>query len=119
MPTNTVNWFEIATATPEKAMAFYGGLFGWTFDTADPSYAIVDCGEGAAVSGGIAAAEGVPTYAIPSVMVDDVAAACERAAELGGSVLGEPQTTPHGLAFAYVGDLDGNRIGLYTPPPAA
>jgi predicted enzyme related to lactoylglutathione lyase len=120
MPSNTVNWFEIATATPEKAMAFYGKLFGWTFNTELPTYALVDCGEGAPTGGGIATAEpGTAPYAIPSVMVDDVAAICDRAAELGGSILAEPQTMPTGLTFAYVGDLDGNRIGLYSPPPAA
>ncbi len=116
MPNNTVNWFEIATATPEKSMAFYGSLFGWTYDTADPSYAIVDCGADGVINGGIAAAEGGTPYAIPSVEVDDVAGACQRAAELGGQVLAEPQQMPTGLTFAYIGDLDGNRIGLYSRP---
>ncbi|MCF6471614.1 hypothetical protein FAF44_24930 [Nonomuraea sp. MG754425] len=32
---NTVAWFEVATADPEGAERFYGGLFGRTFAAAD------------------------------------------------------------------------------------
>lgn len=122
--TNPVNWFEIATPAPEKAKAFYGELFGWTFsaDDTDPTmnYSIVDCGPDTPIKGGLAGTGGaVPNYAIPCVMVADVAAACQRAAELGGTVLVEPQAAPNGLVYAHLGDLDGNHIGVYSPPPAA
>lgn len=122
--TNPVNWFEIATPSPEKAKAFYGELFGWTFsaDDTDPDtdYSIVDCGPDTPIKGGIFGTGGaMPNYAVPCVMVGDVAAACQRAAELGGSVLVEPQTAPNGLTFAHLRDLDGNHIGVYSPPPAA
>lgn len=124
MTTNPVNWFEITAADADRAMRFYGDLFGWTYskDPGDPAgaYNIVDCGTDAPIQGGITAREGdLPAYAIPCVMVGDVAATCTRAAELGGAVLVEPVKVPTGLVFAHIADADGNRIGVYSPPPAA
>ena len=45
---NPVTWFEIHTANPERAKAFYGAVFGWTFDDAAPGYTMIGLGEGAA-----------------------------------------------------------------------
>ncbi|MEM7140360.1 MAG: VOC family protein [Actinomycetota bacterium] len=115
-----IGWFEIAASDTEKAEAFYGGIFGWSFqsDPNVPSYRIHDAGE-TGVSGGITTAvAGVPdTYAIFSVMVPDVAAACGRVAELGGRVLVGPETVEgNGLVFANLEDPDGNHFGVFTPP---
>jgi predicted enzyme related to lactoylglutathione lyase len=53
------------------------------------------------------------------VQVPDVAAACVRVVELGGTVVMPKQSTPFGLDFAYVADPDGSTFGVWTPPPAA
>ena len=54
-----------------------------------------------------------------SVMVPDVAATCDRVAELGGRVLIGPETVEGaGLVFANLEDPDGNHFGVFTPPAA-
>jgi predicted enzyme related to lactoylglutathione lyase len=114
-----VAWFEIGATDTAKAEAFYGSLFGWEFSDGPtgPVYRMAEAGEGPC--GGITTAEkGLPaSYAIFSVQVPDVAATCERLAELGGRVLVGPAEVPGvGLVYANVEDPDGNHFGLFTPP---
>lgn len=116
--TNPVNWFEIATTDREKAKAFYGELLGWSYSALD-DYTIVDCGDDAPIQGGIVElGGGAPTYAMPFAMVADVAATCARAAELGATVVVEPEAQPNGIVLAHLRDLDGNLVGVYSAPPA-
>lgn len=66
----------------------------------------------------IGSSSGVGTGSIqPSVQVEDVAAAVERALEADGSVHLGAATHDWGT-FAIVVDPDGNRLGLYTPATA-
>lgn len=117
--TNPVNWFEIATTDREKARAFYGELFGWSYSAIE-DYTIVDCGEGAPIQGGIVElGGGAPTYAMPFTMVADVPATCQKAADLGATVVHGPETQPNGIVLAHLRDLDGNLVGVYAPPPEA
>ena len=114
-----IGWFEIAASDTAKAESFYGDIFGWSFDDGPtgPVYRITEAGGG--VSGGVTTAQaGLPsTYAIFSVIVPDVAASCERIAELGGRVLVGPEVMGEtGLVFANVEDPDGNHFGVFTPP---
>ncbi len=116
-----VGWFEIAASDPAKAESFYGDLFNWSFEDGPtgPAYRIVDTGAGPA--GGVTMAQaGLPTnYAIFSIVVPDVAATCDRIAELGGKVLLGPETMDEtGLVFANVEDPSGNHFGVFCPPQA-
>lgn len=112
-----VTWFEIHTADPERAKAFYGGVFGWTFDEAMPGYSMISAGEGAPIGGGIADSKGeYPSDAVFNVQVPDVAAAAALVVEHGGSVVTDVQSTPYGLSFAYVANPDGAVFGLWCPP---
>ena len=114
---NPVTWFEIHTADPERAKAFYGGVFGWTFDDSLPGYSMVGLGDGAPIAGGIAHSDGqYPSEAVFNVQVPDVPAAVDRVVEHGGSVVAATQTTPYGLSFAYVANPDGSVFGLWCPP---
>ncbi len=119
--TAPVGWFEIAGSDTAKTEQFYGDLFGWTFgESPMPSYRIVEAGQGP--GGGITTADpSLPEhYAIFSIMVSDVAATCNRIAELGGRVLLGPAEVPEsgGLVFANVEDIDGNHFGVFCPPSA-
>jgi predicted enzyme related to lactoylglutathione lyase len=116
--TNPVNWFEIGVSDVEKSKAFYADLLGWRY-TAEGDYTIVDCGDGSPIQGGMYAPGGGRTWALPYVNVPDVAAACERATELGAVVGYGPETQPNGIVVAHFRDLDGNLVGLYSMPPAA
>lgn len=118
---NPVAWFEIASTDTVKAREFYGSMFGWTSEEmpgdGEMEYHIVSAGDGP--QGGITKAGGeTPTYAIFFVAVPDCAAACQQAAELGGTVVSEPVVMDGGLSVAYLADLDGNHIGVFTPPTA-
>jgi uncharacterized protein len=117
-----VAWFEIATDDPETARSFYGELFGWTFDLQGP-YSMITTGPDHPLKGGIQDTSaplppGTPqSYAIPCVLVPDVAATCGRLEDLGGKVTVGATETPQGLVYALVNDPSGNLIGLFSPPP--
>ena len=114
---NPVSWFEIHTADAERAKAFYGGVFGWTFDDSLPGYSLVQMGDGAPIGGGIAHTDGSsPNDAVFNVQVPDVAAAVAAVKEHGGSVVADVDATPIGLTFAYVANPDGAVFGLWCPP---
>lgn len=112
-----VTWFEIHTADPDRAKAFYGGVFGWAFDDSMPGYSMIQLGDGAPIGGGIAHSGGdYPNDAIFNVQVPDVPAALAAVREHGGSVVADTQTTPFGLSFAYAANPDGAVFGIWCPP---
>ncbi|MGN6409495.1 MAG: VOC family protein [Curtobacterium sp.] len=107
-----VDYFEIGTAQPDEARAFYGPLFGWRFGEPSPvGYRMVD-GE----RGGMwdTSTTGGGTWAIFYVRVDDVASAVEQAVGLGGSVL-LPLVDNGAIEFAHLQDPVGNRFGVWRP----
>ena len=116
--TNPVTWFEIHTADPERAKAFYGGAFGWTFDDeSTPGYTMILQGDGAPIGGGIATTEdGAPSDAVFNIQVPDVAEALNAVKQHGGSVVVDAQTAPTGLSFGYAANPDGAVFGLWCPP---
>lgn len=116
---NPVTWFEIHSADPDRAKAFYGSVFGWSFDDSMPDYSMIDLGDGAAIGGGIAHNDGkYPNDATFLVQVPDVAAALESVAEHGGSVVADAQKTDFGLTFGYAANPDGSVFGVWCPPAA-
>ena len=116
-PTNPVTWFEIHTADPDRAKAFYGGVFGWTFDDSAPGYTFIQQGDGAPIGGGIAhTGGGAPNDAVFNIQVADVAESLAAVKEHGGSIVAEADKTPTGLTFGYAANPDGSVFGLWTPP---
>jgi uncharacterized protein len=116
---NTVAWFQIGTDEPEAAQEFYGGLFGWNVvpDPNSQGYDLVSYPGTEHPVGGIAHTGGAAdNHATFLVLVEDVAAVCASAEQLGGKVLNPPVTTPDGLVFAHLLDRSGNRFGVFTPP---
>jgi uncharacterized protein len=116
---NGIGWFEIGTDDPAAAERFYGDVFGWTVahdDTksTDPAYQIFTTG---GLPGGLFATKGeMPNYAVFTVLVDDVAAACARAEAAGGRIQRPPSVNPVGVTFAHVLDPGGNHFAVFTPP---
>jgi predicted enzyme related to lactoylglutathione lyase len=118
---NTVAWFQIGTDQPEAAQEFYGGLFGWNVvpDPNSQGYDLISYPGTGQPAGGIMHTEGATAnHATFLVLVEDVAAVCAQAEQLGGKVLNPPVKTPDGLVFADLLDRSGNRFGVFTPPPA-
>jgi uncharacterized protein len=114
-----VAFFEVISAEPGRARAFYTGLFGWQAE-ADPAmggYALVDTGAGeGAIGGGIGPSmtpgdTGVKIY----MRVDDLDAYLERAEKLGGAKVAPPTDLPGDFGrFAILADPDGNPVGLWS-----
>jgi predicted enzyme related to lactoylglutathione lyase len=95
--TGPVVHLELHTADLAGAVAFYSELVGWPSQRVEAggrSYLALDLGGG--LSGGVVGC-GVqrPTW-LPYVAVPEVAAATERAEQLGAAVLLEPREGPAG-----------------------
>jgi predicted enzyme related to lactoylglutathione lyase len=128
--THDVVWWEIETPDPAGAQAFYGALFGWTFEPAfdDPGselgrdYWLIRK-DGTGVGGLQRAAPGQPP---PSagvrlyVQVDDLEASVSQAAGLGATVeRGRTLLGGDDFWFANVRDPQGISLGLWTSRPAS
>src|SRR3712207_9190654 len=88
---------ELHTAQLARARAFYGALCGWEPDrirTRAGSYLALELGGG--LGGGMVECGTRRPLWLPYVEVDDVAAATQRAPELGASVLLERRDGPGG-----------------------
>ena len=108
---------EIPSDDTEKARAFWGGLFGWTFEQyPGPSeYHMTRISEqtGAAISAE-PGKRGMRLY----LDVDDIKAGAARVKELGGEA-GEPMAVPSMGWFAVCKDVEGNEFGLWQSDPSA
>jgi uncharacterized protein len=113
-----VGFFELGVEDPERGRAFYGALFGWSFEPG-PS------GHGFHIStpnlpGGIHGGDpGASPYLF--FVVDDMDAALERVRELGGTVAGmeiegdaEQQATTGRFRICH--DDQGSPFGLHQRP---
>jgi uncharacterized protein len=109
-----LSWNELNIRDTEAAKAFYGAVFGWTFEDQDMgeagTYVTVSLGED--MVGGILnmAERGVPEQ-VPAhwqvyFAVEDTDATVEQAKERGGGVMVEPFDVPAGR-FAILTDPFG------------
>jgi uncharacterized protein len=85
-PDGVTSWVDVDAPDAEAAQAFYGGLFGWTFEQVSPDYAIARL-DGQDVAG-VGRGDGASwnTY----VAVDDASDAAARVREHGGDVISGP-----------------------------
>jgi predicted enzyme related to lactoylglutathione lyase len=114
---SAVTWFELHTADPERAKAFYGSVFGWSFDDSMPGYTMIQLGDGAPIGGGLVdSGSAYPNDAIFMIQVPDVAAAIDAVRVAGGSVITEAQSMPAGVTVGYVANPDGAVFGIWCPP---
>jgi predicted enzyme related to lactoylglutathione lyase len=122
--------FEIHTADPEKAIAFYTGLFGWTFQKYPMPHSywgVITGPEGTpGINGGMLPRMGPPPVDgqpvnswVTTVAVDSVDASFAKALELGGTVALPKMAIPHVGYVAYIKDVDGNIVGLHQADPGA
>ncbi|MFE3324453.1 VOC family protein [Streptomyces sp. NPDC059176] len=112
-----ISFFELGVDDATKARAFYGSLFGWTFDE-------VPSGTGFSITtrtvpGGV---HGADAEAGPYVFfrVDDLDAALVRVVELGGTVEGPDRESPDSVKrfgrFRFCRDDQGSPFGVHQPP---
>ena len=116
--------FEIQADEPERAIAFYSGLFGWKFTAWSGSeYWLIDTGsEGAGINGGLVRRRGPPPVALQSVNayvctigVDGLDETLERAVASGAAIAVPKQAIPGVGWLAYAKDPEGNIFGILQP----
>ncbi len=104
--------FEIGCRDSKGTQNFYARLFDWKINEQGPA-AMIDTGGG--ITGHITALGHEPHhYTIFYVQVDNVQAYLDKAKALGGKTLVPPVDLPNGT-FAWIGDPEGNTIGLWKP----
>jgi uncharacterized protein len=119
--------FEIHTENPERAIAFYEGMFGWRFsswegnaepywvvDTADPKQPDepgINGGMMRRMGGGPADGAAVNAW-VCTVGVASLDGSVESAQRLGGSIALPKLPVPGVGWLSYVKDPDGNILGL-------
>jgi predicted enzyme related to lactoylglutathione lyase len=119
-------WTELNTRDPEKAKAFYGAAFGWTFQAMpmgeDGTYWLATA-EGAEqptvgmfqMSGPYF--DGVPDHWLTYFGVDDIDARLAALPGLGGQILRPAWDIPGVGRIAIVRGASGAGEGWMTPPP--
>ena len=116
--------FEVIGKDPAGLRDYYGGLFGWEFDTSSPvseavsepmNYGFVDgntTSDGTGIPGGVGGGAGYDRHVIFYVGVPDVEAALRKAESLGGTRRLGPARAPTGLVVGHFTDPEGNLIGV-------
>lgn len=113
-------WIDLMQPDPDATMAFYRGLFGWTYEVRTPpeapsqyAYALLDGGTVGAVGGppGPDDPSGWTSY-IRVDSVDETVAAVEAN---GGKVLSPPMDIPRAGRVAQCADPEGALFGLWQP----
>lgn len=114
-------WIDLMTSDTGKAKAFYGELFGWTFETGDQEkYGgyIMAAKDGKPVAGMMQkdeATAGMPDMWSTYLRSDDAAATTQAAARHGGQVYVEPMDVPDQGRMAMIADATGASIGVWQP----
>ena len=110
---NPIVHFEIRSADPDAARAFYSELFGWSFSEAGmPDYSYVDSGvPTGTIPGGMSPLQGGNHMVTVFAGVADVNEALQRAVSLGGKVV-QPATSVPGVTFGLFADPQGNVVGV-------
>lgn len=127
--TNTAGrfcWYELMTTDTEAAKAFYGDVVGWgtqPADTPDMAYTLFTA-SACPVAGLMtlpedARAAGAPPMWVGYVAVEDVDAATERAAALGGGVHVPPADIAGVGRFSVIADPLGAVLVLFRSAMAA
>lgn len=107
-----LGYFTLDTPDIDRARAFYGALFGWTFDegASGPTYAHV---ADSAPAFGFSKVERKSDYPHLYFRVEDIAATCTRVCELGGRTAMTSESTT-GLSVV-VSDDQGTSFSLWQP----
>lgn len=111
-----LSWFEMGVGNPDRARAFFGGLFGWEFADERGGASIRTPNVPGGIHGGEEGHPGVYLF----FEVDDIDAALARVRELGGEAGGfdsseDPETEARFGRFVMCHDDQGVPFGLHQP----
>jgi predicted enzyme related to lactoylglutathione lyase len=118
-PAGVPCWIDVVQADPERTMAFYGDLFGWTYEIRTPAdaptryaYALLD-GLTVGGVGGPPASEADGRGWTMYVSVTSADEAVAAVAANGGRVLAPPTDIPRSGRVAVCTDPWGARFGVW------
>jgi predicted enzyme related to lactoylglutathione lyase len=116
---NPLAMFEIMADDQPTLTAFYGSVFGWSFDYDSAGYAYVHFPVATRhLLGGIGVAQpGVPGWERGTafyLQVPDLRATLDLVVKHGGAVVVEP-TSVDAYRFAMFTDIESNLIGIIEP----
>ncbi|GHB15170.1 hydroxylase [Streptomyces viridiviolaceus] len=116
--TGSPNWVDVGTPDIDGAASFYGGLFGWRFQSAGPGaggYGFFRL-DGRTVAGGM---QTTPEQGPPSWMVyfrsPDAEAAAKASEQARGGVLVRPTEVMGQGSMAILADRAGVPFGIWQP----
>ena len=114
-------WNELYTTDPDKAVAFYAGLAGFTDQPMDMgpmgTYHVLNF-DGKGRAGAMKSPmPDIPPHWLPYVQVEDADRTAERAKKLGGEIIVPPTDIPDIGRFAVLKDNQGAAIGILKPSP--
>ena len=122
MTHGTVRWTELNTHDAEKAMKFYGAMFGWTFDAmpmGDGNTYYLCNADGETAAGIFTMVDpmftGLPEHWFTYLAVADLGAALSQSDALGGRTMRPPFEIPGFGVLAIVADANGGVMGLIQP----
>ena len=115
-------WCDLATFDVERTLNYYRELFDWDLKSEEfPDGSVYHYASGQNdVTAGIYEmpqeykADGMPSFWMSYIGVDDISASCERAISLGGKVLLGPAMFGNGAAIAMIEDPQGARFTFFT-----
>ncbi len=110
----TVRHFAVLTDDTDRAMAFYGAVFGWTFEAWGPPgfYLITNAGIQGAMHKRESplTGEGLRAFEV-TVGVDDLETTRAAVLAHGGKITMEPYHIPGVGTLIWIEDTEGNRVG--------
>ncbi|MGQ4383945.1 VOC family protein [Streptomyces sp. SAS_270] len=111
----SLGWVELMTRAPERAVAFYTTVFGWSVNTSEryTQWGIDGADFGGMVTMDEKFPPEVPAHWLPYFAVEDVDATADAAAEAGGTILMEPTSVPDGPRIAVLRDPQGAMFGVH------
>jgi hypothetical protein len=103
---------EIRSTDPDATRAFFGSLFGWTYENgAFPGYTFANTGAEGAIPTAISPLQGGTDAVLFFIAVEDVEATLAQAVELGGTIIQPAQQVP-GVTFGVFADPQGHAVGV-------
>ena len=116
--TGAPNWLDVGTSDIDGAISFYGGLFGWQFQSAGPDaggYGFFQLsGKTAAGAMQITPEQGTPSWSV-YFQTPDAESTAKSVEQAGGSVLMAPMDVMGEGHMAMFADQAGVRFGIWQP----
>ena len=101
---------EIRSTDPDATRAFFGSLFGWSYeDGAFPGYTFAQTD--GAIPTAIGPLQGGQDSVLFFIGVEDVEATLAQAEKLGGTIIQPAQQVP-GVTFGVFADPQGHQVGV-------